>query len=293
MKPLKLALVVALLPMSGAMVGCSSNSDSGDDPDLFPQNLTSFTLDDYRDISDMTDKTSIVGTWVGVSDIQYTYLEQEGSESVDDPRTFESRREFMVIRRDSTGDLEISSCSSGGGFRSVTSVSSDRVSTFRGNFTRTSNNSLFIPSSSATFEDPATSIIVTAEVSSEFIKVLNTTGPLGSMNWNWEETDGQIYEDIYCAGLNNLEGGGQKFSAGMIEGSSLQFSLQSFVAQTDLVFDDGQTLKRHVAEDIPEDFIFEISDSDSFGLSFIFTIQRSDDKIETVTGSGNFSVTLP
>lgn len=293
MKPLKLALVVALLPISGAMVGCSSNSDSGDDPDLFPQNLTSFTLDDYRDAAESTNKTSIVGTWVGVSDVQYTYFEQDGSDTVDDPRTFESRREFMVIRKESgTEDFEISSCN--GGFRSVTAVSSERVSSFRGNFTRDSNNSLFIPSSSATFEDPATNIIVTAEVSSEFIKVLDTTAALGSANWNWEETTGQVYEDIYCAGLNNIEGGTQKISAGMEDGSSLQFAQQSFVAQTDLVFDDNQTNKRHTADELPESFTLAIFDADNpEGLSFTFSIQNSDKNEETVVGSASFSVTLP
>lgn len=292
MKPLKLALTIAALPLTGVLLGCSANSDTEENPDLFPQNLTEFTLDDYRVASESTDQSSLIGTWVGVTDIQYTYFEQEGSDPVEDPRTFESRREFMVIRK-KTGseDLEISSCN--GGFRSVTAVSADSVATFRGNFTRGSNNSLLIPTVSTNGVDEDTKISVTAVVSGEFIKIADTTGVLGSANWNWAETEGQIFEDIYCAGLNNLEGGNQKISVGMKEGSSLLFSQESFVAQTDLVFDDTQTNKRHTAEDLPEDFSFEISDSDSAGLSFTFSIQNTPGKTETVVGSGNFSVTLP
>ncbi|MFT6423042.1 MAG: hypothetical protein ACJA2K_001779 [Thalassolituus sp.] len=79
----------------------------------------------------------------------------------------------------------------------------------------------------------------------------------------------------------------------MKEGSSLLFSQESFVAQTDLVFDDTQTNKRHTAEDLPADFSFEISDPDSSGLSFTFSIQNTPGNTETVVGSGNFSVTLP
>lgn len=296
MKPLSLALVVALVPISGTMVGCSSNSDSGDDPKIFPQDLTQFTLDDYRDASENTDDESILGTWVGVTDIQYTYLEQKGSDPVEDPRTFESRREFMVIRKETNGDIKISSCQ--GGFRNVTSVTSDVVATFRGNFVRAANNVLLIENSSATFEDPTSKIIVTTEVSGEFIKILDTTAALGSANWNWEDTSGQVEEDIYCTGLNNLEGGGQKISVGMgnpgdSQGSSLQFSQETFVAQRDLYFDDVQTLKRHASEDLPEDFSFDITSSDNSGYSFTFSIQSSAESEETVVGSGSFSVTLP
>jgi hypothetical protein len=292
MKPLKLALTIAALPLTGVLLGCSANSDTEENPDLFPQNLTEFTLDDYRVASESTDQNSLIGTWVGVTDIQYTYFEQEGSDPVEDPRTFESRREFMVIRK-KTGseDLEISSCN--GGFRSVTAVSADSVATFRGNFTRGSNNNLLIPSVSTSGVDEDTKISVTAVVSGEFIKIADTTGTIGSANWNWAETEGQIFEDIYCAGLNNLEGGNQKISVGMKEGSSLLFSQESFVAQTDLVFDDTQTNKRHTAEDLPEDLSFEISDSNASGLSFTFSIQNTPGNTETVVGSGNFSVTLP
>jgi hypothetical protein len=293
MKPLKLALTIAALPLTGVLLGCSANSDTEENPDLFPQNLTEFTLDDYRVASESTDQNSLIGTWVGVTDIQYTYFEQEGSDPVEDPRTFESRREFMVIRKETNSDdLEISSCN--GGFRSVTAVSADSVATFRGNFTRGSNNSLLIPSVSTSGEDEDTKISVTAVVSGEFIKIADTTGALGSANWNWADIQGEVFsEDIFCAGLNNLEGGNQKISVGMKEGSSLLFSQESFVAQTDLVFDDTQTNKRHTAEDLPEDFSFEISDSDSSGLSFTFSIQNTPGNTETVVGSGNFSVTLP
>ena len=293
MKPLKLALTIAALPLTGVLLGCSANSDTEENPDLFPQNLTEFTLDDYRVASESTDQNSLIGTWVGVTDIQYTYFEQEGSDPVEDPRTFESRREFMVIRKETNSDdLEISSCN--GGFRSVTAVSADSVATFRGNFTRGSNNSLLIPSVSTSGEDEDTKISVTAVVSGEFIKIADTTGALGSANWNWADIQGEVFsEDIYCAGLNNLEGGNQKISVGMKEGSSLLFSQESFVAQTDLVFDDTQTNKRHTAEDLPEDLSFEISDSNASGLSFTFSIQNTPGNTETVVGSGNFSVTLP
>jgi hypothetical protein len=293
MKPLKLALTIAALPLAGVLLGCSANSDTEENPDLFPQNLTEFTLDDYRVASESTDQNSLIGTWVGVTDIQYTYFEQEGSDPVEDPRTFESRREFMVIRKETnSADLEISSCN--GGFRSVTAVSADSVATFRGNFTRGSNNSLLIPSVSTSGEDEDTKISVTAVVSGEFIKIADTTGALGSANWNWADIQGEVFsEDIFCAGLNNLEGGNQKISVGMKEGSSLLFSQESFVAQTDLVFDDTQTNKRHTAEDLPEDLSFEISDSNASGLSFTFSIQNTPGNTETVVGSGNFSVTLP
>ena len=75
MKPLKLALTMAALPLTGVLLGCSANSDTEENPDLFPQNLTEFTLDDYRVASESTDQNSLIGTWVGVTDIQYTYFD--------------------------------------------------------------------------------------------------------------------------------------------------------------------------------------------------------------------------
>jgi hypothetical protein len=286
MKPLQLALVIAFVPMSGAMVGCSSNSDSGDNPDFDPQNLTYFSLDDYRAASELTKKESVVGTWVGVTDIVYT----DGNSSGPDYKVYESRLTYFVIRKKSDNDLELASCFTGG-FVAIKGSVDNFVSTVSdGLYERDSENTLRVNIPTASYSNG-----VSLSSSGEFIKILNSAGPIGSIDWDWDVDgiDPVGDQNVYCSAIHNLEGGGVKLVVATEQKDLLSVSQQTYSFQNDIRFNDSINDLNHLSEDVPDDFVLNISSFDIHGYTFEFSILGSDINLSTAVGSGKITVTLP
>lgn len=286
MKPLKLALSIAALPLTGVLLGCSANSDGIDSEDFQPQDLTAFSLEEYRDASDLTNKGSVVGTWVGVTDITYTDANSEGS----DFKIYESRLTYFVIREKTGGDLELASCLSGGFVPIKDDVSNFISTSSDGVYTRDSDNVLTISLPTST---------VTSGVSlyyrGEFVKILDTVGSIGSINWDWDVDgiDPVGDQNVYCSAIHNLEGGDVKLVVATEQKDLFSVSQQTYSFQSDIRFNDSINDLNHFSEDVPDDFMLNISSFDIHGYTFEFSIQGSDINLNTTVGSGKITVTLP
>lgn len=276
-----------------ALMGCGGGSGSGggaNNPDDFPQDLKFFTLDDYQDASERLPSNELAGTWVGVRNITYTDANSSGV----DVKRYESRLEFLVIRENNTasGGFEMASCDTGG-FAEVRSVTSSNITTNRsGSYNRSANNRL-------TQTIPETQIAsgVSFFSRSEFIRVKETTGPVGRMSWNWGPDLIVSDELLFCAALHNLETSGRKLSMATTntdDGNSvLELSTITYpFTQRDIYFNDKVNNLRHESKDSSDEIIVDVMDEDTYGYEVIFNIPRSDANTDPVAGTISVDITF-
>jgi len=284
---------ITILPLSLitlAMAGCGGGSGSGgDDTDNFPTDLTYFTLDDYRDTSELLDTEEITGTWVGVRNNTYTDANTSGA----DYKRYESRLEFLVIRENAATDsgFEIASCNAGG-FFSIRSVSSTKVATVGGGtYSRSADNVLTL-----VFER-SIAAGVSLFSSSEFIRLSESTARIGTMGWNWGPDLIVSNQNVFCAGLHNLENSETKLSVATTnddDGDSiLDLSTVSYpFTERDIYFFDAVNTLTHTSEDSSDNIGITISGLDLYGYDAEFNIQRSDSNNDTVVGNISIEVTF-
>ena len=276
-----------------ALVGCGGGSGSGssnNNPDNFPQQLTYFTLDDYQDVADSLGTDDIAGTWVGVRNITYTDANSSGV----DVKRYESRLEFLVIRANDSapGGYEMASCDTGG-FTEIRSVSaSDVATTGAGTYDRSADNRL-------TLTIPETQIATGVSLfsTSEFIRIKETVGAVGSMSWNWGPDQVVTGEVLFCAALHNLETSGRKLSLATTnteEGNSvLELSTITYpFTERDVYFNDKVNALLHESEDSSDDIIIDVTDEDIYGYEVEFNITRSDASTDSVVGTISVDVTF-
>lgn len=288
---------IKILPLSLitlAMVGCGGggSGSSGSDEDNFPTDLTYFTLDDYRSTAELLQlrgDNEITGTWVGVRNNTYTDANTSGP----DFKRYESRLEFLVIREsaESESGFEFASCNAGG-FVEIRSVTSTAVATVgAGTYNRSANNVLTLEVEGAVA--PGVSLFS----SSEFIRLKESTGRVGSMGWNWGPDLIVTDEDVFCAGLHNLEDSETKLSVATTnedDGDSiLDLSTETYsFTERDIYFFDAVNTLSHESADSSDDIGITITGQDVYGYDAAFNIQRSDSNNDTVVGNVSVEVTF-
>lgn len=279
-----MCMTFAALPLL-TLQGCGGGANNTTQPT--PENLSRFSLDPYEAAAADTNKDSIVGTWVGVYDIRQDVV----GEGVRNPFRFISRKEFFVIKR-SGDETFIGNCD---GFNETVQVIEDtfiNTTAFR-IFQRSEDNELSITSESS---GASGDISIATKFTARFLKVKNTTQPLGQLIWNWEDGDSGT-EDIYCAGINNLENSENRISlsTNLETGSKniLQLSTISEAAANDVLFLDRLNDKsKYTSTNGEDDYVFNLNDQNNVeGFSFDFSLLEAQN--QTVVGQGSVQVTLP
>ena len=281
-------IIIFSVSIAAALLsGCSSESSSSLDPELNPQDLTYFSLDEYRDAAEFTDQDSIVGTWVGTTSITYTDVNYSG----DDSKRYESRLEFFVIREASDGKFEIASCNKLN-FVDIKSVSDTQVSSVEGVYNRNQDNVLTVTVPEQIIGDG-----VSIYSRSEYVKILDTSGAVGKISWDWS-TEGSvsvINEPVFCAAINRLEHNGIKISNSTNgeKKSVLQVSDTNYPFLADLSFDDRFNDLSHLSDDVLDgNLILDVNRQDVYGFSADFSILASETNSSAVVGNISIDVTF-
>jgi len=293
---MKKITTISLAAAVSLLAGCSSSSDgiSNTDPRNFPQNLDEFSLEPYREASELLSTSELKGTWVGVRELIYTDANSSGY----DYKRYESRLEFLIIRdgSDSDSGYEIASCNAGG-FLDIRSFSSSNVATVGlGTFNRDSDNVL----TQTVFDEPvATGVSLTTRV--EYIRLREATSAVGTMQWDWESVDDPVTnQNIFCAAIHHLEkeddapdGTGYKIALATTgeKDAVLQISDTSYpFTALDVYFNDEINALAHRAENVSDEIVLNIAEETDNGFQVNFSIFSSDTNDDTVVGSFNVNV---
>ena len=208
-------------------------------------------------------------------------------------KRYESRLEFLVIRESAEYEsgFEFASCNAGG-FVEIRSVTSTAVATVgAGTYNRSANNVLTLEVEGAVA--PGVSLYS----SSEFIRLKESTGRVGSMGWNWGPDQIVTGEDVFCVGLHNLEDSETKLSVATTnedDGDSiLDLSTETYsFTERDIYFFDAVNNLSHESADSSDDIGITITGQDVYGYDAAYNIQRSDSNNDTVVGNVSVEVTF-
>ena len=115
------------------------------------------------------------------------------------------------------------------------------------------------------------------------------------MGWNWGPGLIVTDEDVFCAGLHNLEDSETKLSVSTTneeDGDSiLDLSTETYsFTERDIYFFDAVNSLSHESADSSDDIGITITDQDIYGYEASFNIQRSDSNDDTVVGNVSIDV---
>lgn len=231
----KAFLICCAIPFM--VVGCSGNSSSSvDNRDTSGSSvdgvLTSpgappkeFSFTGYVDQHTATSNETLAGTWVGRWDTNVTRSEPSPGVSV--ASKADARRLIvMVIQVDSEGSFQYKQADcQGRGFVSSKVVNNSLDGDGAPTYLIEDNKLLSwegVSSYSVTLF-PGRSYTETVAASARFVKVSDSTEPLGVMSLNWSDSVAQE-KDVYCFSLGNLQGGYRDVYVGSDDSSRFKIS---------------------------------------------------------------------
>ena len=232
MKSLSLAVVSALL-----LTACGGADDSSDS-----SGVERFDPAPYIAASEQLNGSGYAGSWVGVVNIRYERTKKVNVEISDVVES--SRLEALIIRNRSAeagGGWEMANCN--GGFDPM-NITIGKIVTERENAGRefaieTARHLSFKTGGFRTVPLSAVSYYqenVTVEL--DFYKVSDDADSLGSVSFNWSDTEGDSTSAIHCAVIENQSGGHRTVALShdndmqiYVTEAVIPFSTEAYIAQ--------------------------------------------------------------
>jgi hypothetical protein len=281
------------------VIGCSGNSSSSvDHPDIFRDGvLTSpgappkeFSFTEYVDQHTATSNETLAGTWVGRWDTNVTRSDPSPGVSVASKADARSLI-VMVIQVDSedASQYKQADCQ-GRGFVSSKVVNNSLDGDGAPPYLIEDNKLLSwedVSSYSVTLF-PDRSYTETVAASARFVKVSDSTEPLGVMSLNWSDSVAQE-KDVYCFSLSNRQGGYRDVYVGSDDSSRFKISTLIDPATYEaLILDparEGGIVNRYAGGSQR----FSLSEEGSHQFTMSFMAEGSSG----LSVSGTVSVTIP
>lgn len=269
------------LLVGALLVGCGGGSGGGSSIDL-----ERYTLNPYTAANASVSNASITGTWVVVWSIINRAKGLDGAK-VERETTHISRKEFVVVRSGDDG-LEIATCANGFNLLNLEdnywTTSGGSVLVIDKNNTRLSEGAVSAEYYADLVDDGRATF--STEYRATYYKISDATGPLGGITWNWSDQEGTESDNIYCAGVNRIEGGAQRLSLGTESGTLLSIGDSIEVGIPDARFQD-RTGTGYKAIELMlgvGDSSFSVYDETDFGFSFNDVSIEGGDKSITLYG---------
>ncbi|TNC91932.1 MAG: hypothetical protein CSH36_07135 [Thalassolituus sp.] len=284
-------LLGGILPVVIALQGCSRTEDS-DPVSLVSDDVEYFDLSAYENAEADTDRNSISGTWVGSWRYRSDY-EDPGESALSGSPEFFARLDIMIIRSTADG-YEISNCNvsdKSGKFVTAT-LNEGYLTSGRGQFNISADNRLYPPEVTLEGISNIYDVRFATTAEGEFLKVSDSTAPIGNYTADWSGDDNNFSGDIYCAQLDNLQGGtGHRFSFGSDDGTHFTMTQRPLISDFDVQINDALNELKYERNAGAGEYQLGLYDIDTSGFTFDFS--TSADSVTTRTSVGQGTVTIP
>lgn len=273
---------LSLLPL--VVTACGGDDSSSSDPF---SGIERYSLNPYVGASESLQNDSYEGTWVGVVEVTQERYNMVNAE-VPETRAVSSLTSMVIRERSNGTGLEVANCS--GNFEDLSLTTAGVQSSFitadknsANTLTYGISGSRYVPLSFVSGYDEDYSVEAT------FQRVSDTVAAMGTMTFNWSDTDGQSTSDVYCITVENYPDN-QKRAIYSGENDSI-ISLADFTAypQYDV----------YVAQDEHEGVVSGVLDTGTRNFSFSeetdtsFSMTYSAERLDGLSVSGEASATIP